>query len=31
MEFLKKNNIGTRVMYPPISSQKAYNMRQILP
>ncbi len=23
--FLKENNIGTRVMYPPINKQKAYN------
>jgi perosamine synthetase len=25
VEFLKENNIGTRVMYPPINKQKAYN------
>jgi len=31
MEFLKKNNIGTRVMYPPISSQKAYNIEADTP
>jgi len=24
--FLKENNIGTRVMYPPINKQKAYNL-----
>ena len=23
-EFLKENNVGTRVMYPPINEQKAY-------
>ena len=27
MEFLKTNQIGTRVMYPPINKQKAYNVR----
>ncbi len=25
IEFLKSNNIGTRVMYPPLNKQKAYN------
>ena len=25
-DYLKNNNIGTRVMYPPISKQKAYNL-----
>lgn len=25
-EFLKEHNIGTRVMYPPINKQKAYNL-----
>ncbi len=26
VEFLKENNIGTRVMYPPINKQKAYDV-----
>lgn len=26
MEYLKLNNIGTRVMYPPLNKQKAYNL-----
>jgi perosamine synthetase len=25
MEYLKSKNIGTRVMYPPINKQLAYN------
>ena len=25
-EFLKDNNIGTRIMYPPLNRQKAYNL-----
>jgi len=25
-EFLKNNNIGTRIMYPPLNRQKAYNL-----
>ena len=25
-EFLKKNNIGSRVMYPPLNQQQAYNL-----
>lgn len=27
MQFLKDNNIGSRVMYPPINKQKAYNVQ----
>ena len=26
IEFLKKNNIGSRLMYPPLNEQKAYNI-----
>ena len=26
MAFLKRNNIGSRIMYPPINKQKAYNI-----
>ena len=26
MTFLKSNNIGSRIMYPPINKQKAYNI-----
>lgn len=26
MSYLKENNIGSRVMYPPINKQKAYNL-----
>ena len=27
MAFLKINNIGSRVMYPPINKQQAYNVK----
>ena len=27
MKYLKENNIGTRVMYPPINEQNAYNQK----
>jgi len=29
--YLKENNIGTRVMYPPINKQKAYNLEGLYP
>ena len=25
-EFLKDNNVGSRIMYPPLNRQKAYNL-----
>ena len=31
MRFLKLNNIGTRVMYPPINKQKAYSQNKTFP
>ena len=31
MAFLKEKGIGTRVMYPPINRQQAYNLRGIYP
>ena len=27
LKTLKKNNIGSRVMYPPLNEQKCYNVR----
>ena len=27
MKYLKENGIGSRVMYPPINKQKAYNLK----
>jgi len=30
-EFLKINNIGTRIMYPPINKQKAYDLKGVYP
>ena len=27
MVYLKENKIGSRVMYPPINKQKAYNLK----
>ena len=29
--YLKRNNIGTRIMYPPINKQKAYNLNGSYP
>ena len=26
MQFLKENNVGTRIMYPPINKQEAYQI-----
>ena len=31
MKYLKENNIGTRVMYPPINKQKAYSAQGVHP
>ena len=31
IEFLRKNNIGTRIMYPPLNEQKAYNVKGNFP
>ena len=30
-EYLKENNVGTRIMYPPISQQKAYQIDGLYP
>ena len=31
LEFLKQNSIGSRIVYPPIHSQKAYNLKKNFP
>ena len=31
MTFLKLNNIGSRIMYPPLNTQKAYNLEGYFP